>query len=260
MSADVKGEVHESSCIGTTNERKYYHPGYVFVKRSLRPSEYRTDPQGVHVPRLAKERLINEAAALEYIRQNTDIPYVPHELDEGKETETTDGTARVPRVWGHFESNQAYYLMTESIRGVELSNLWEDQKAPVFEELATHLAKLKTLRSNKLGGPTGLVVPPYRVMQQTETDHWRLRDADHDEYVFCHNDLCQNNIMVDPRTLKITGILDWEYAGFYPERFERAFYTRLGPSVPVNGEVDDAAELLAFLESRVEGGGDRASS
>ncbi|KAK4042432.1 kinase-like domain protein [Parachaetomium inaequale] len=210
MSADVKGEIPEPLCIGTTNEGKNYCPGFVFIKRSLPPSEYFTGSQGVYVPRLAKERLINEAAALEHIRQNTDIP--------------------VPKVWGHFESNQAYYLMTETIAGVGPSNFWEHQKAPLFEELATHQSKLKTLRFNKLGGPTGLVIPPYRVMQQTETDRWRLRDTDHSEYVFCHNDLCQNNTMVDPRTLKI--------AGFYLERFER---------------VDDGEELLAFLESRVEG-------
>jgi hypothetical protein len=46
--------------------------------------------------------------------------------------------------------------------------------------------------------------------------------------------------------------IDWEYAGFYPARFEWPFYTRLGPSAAVKGEVDDSLELLEFLKSRSE--------
>jgi Ser/Thr protein kinase RdoA (MazF antagonist) len=33
---------------------------------------------------------------------------------------------------------------------------------------------------------------------------------------FCHGDLHHRNILIDPRTGKITGIIDWECAGFRP--------------------------------------------
>lgn len=160
---------------------------------------------------------------------------------------------RVPRVYLDFEDDEAYYVATEYVEGVDMSSLSEDQRAAVYKELSTHLATLKTLRSNRIGGPSGLVILPYRVMRQTETDDWRLQASDHDEFVFCHNDLSQQNVIVDPDTLKIKAIIDWEYAGFYPDYFERLFYTRLGHSAAMRDEVDDSEKLLEFLKSRSEG-------
>lgn len=112
------------------------------------------------------------------------------------------------------------------------------------------MAMLRRLRSNRMGGPSGIVILPYRVMRLTETDTWDFQPSGCDEYVFCHNDLSQHNIIVDPETLRITAIVDWEYAGFYPARFEMPFYLRIGPSIALEdkGEVDDGAELLAYLE------------
>jgi thiamine kinase-like enzyme len=52
--------------------------------------------------------------------------------------------------------------------------------------------------------------------------------SDHDEYVFCHNDF-QQHVIVDPDTLKINSIIDWEYGGFYPAHFEWPFYTQTRP-------------------------------
>ena len=58
------------------------------------------------------------------------------------------------------------------------------------------------------------------------------------------------NTIVDPVSLKIRAIIDWEYAGFYPENFDTKFYHRLGPSVALEGEDDDSEALLTFLMSR----------
>ncbi|KAK4150136.1 kinase-like domain-containing protein [Chaetomidium leptoderma] len=222
----------EEGCFAVTCERKYYHRGGSFVKRNLRPKEYRTGARGLVVPRLAKERLRNEAESLRYIRQHTDIP--------------------VPAVYSDFEDDDAYYLVTEYVEGVNMADLSDEQKVVVRQELEGYLAKLKTLRSNRIGGPSGIVIPPYRVMRQTKRDDWDLRASAHEEYVFCHNDLSQHNVLVDPETLRITGIVDWEYAGFYPAHFEMPFYTRIGPSVALKDEVDDSVELLALLESKAE--------
>lgn len=221
-------QVQEDGCFAITFERKYYRRGGAFIKRSLRPKEFRTGYRGLHVPRLRKESLQNEAESLRFIRRHTDIP--------------------VPTVYCDFEDDDAYYLITEYIEGVSMSELSEDQKALVRKELQSHLAKLKTLKSNQVGGPSGVVIPPHRVMRCAATDYWHLRPSDYDEYVFCHNDLSQENIIVDPDTFKIKGIIDWEYAGFYPPRFEWPFYNRQGPSSAINGEVDDTLELLEFLK------------
>jgi hypothetical protein len=89
-----------------------------------------------------------------------------------------------------------------------MSSLTEDQKGVVCKELQGHLVTLKTLTSNRLGGPSGIVIPPYRVLRRTETDHWHLKPSDHNEYVFCHINLSQQNVIVDPDTLKINAIID----------------------------------------------------
>ncbi|OAQ99266.1 hypothetical protein LLEC1_06058 [Akanthomyces lecanii] len=131
-----------------------------------------------------------------------------------------------------------------------MSDLSEEQKPTVCEELERHRAKLKTLRSSRLGGPSGIAIPPYRVLKLAEAGRWDLQPAASDDYVFCHNDLSQQNVIVDPESLKIKAIIDWEYAGFFPPYFELPFYNRLGPSSAINGETDDSFALLQFLRSQ----------
>lgn len=224
----------EDGCFAVTLERKYYHRGQAFIKRSLRPREFRPGHGGgPHVPRQAKERLMNEAAALRFVREHTDVP--------------------VPAVLCDFEDDGAYYLVTEHVAGESMAGLGDAAKALVRAELERHAASLRRLRSARLGGPSGIVAPPHRVARLTDRDAWELRDADRDDaYVFCHNDLSQNNVLVDPATLRITAILDWEYAGFYPPEFDRPFYHRVGPSVAILDEEDDGPQLLAFLESQAK--------
>lgn len=60
-------------------------------------------------------------------------------------------------------------------------------------------------------------------------DKWTSSDSDGEEYVFCHNDVFRQNVIVDPDMLKTNAIADREYAGFYPKYFEFPFYTGLGP-------------------------------
>jgi hypothetical protein len=54
----------EELCVGMTSERKYFHAGKAFIKRSLRPSEWQVSPfKGtIHVPRMNNERLLNEGS------------------------------------------------------------------------------------------------------------------------------------------------------------------------------------------------------
>jgi thiamine kinase-like enzyme len=76
---------------------------------------------------------------------------------------------------------------------------------------------MQTLRSEAIGGVSGLVCPPYRVTLKTPNDVWYLKRSTSKEFVFCHNDLSQHNVIVDPETLQNNAIIDWEYAGFYPD-------------------------------------------
>ncbi|KAL1840079.1 hypothetical protein VTJ49DRAFT_814 [Mycothermus thermophilus] len=227
------GLASEEGWLATSTDRKYYRRGNAFIKRCLRTREILPGPQGSPYPRLRKESLKNEADTLRFVRRHTEIP--------------------VPLLFCDFEDDDAYYLITEYVEGVSMAELPDEQKQVVTEELESYLAQLKTLRSNRLGGPTGIVIPPYRVLCETERDDWsRLRTADRPEYVFCHNDCSQHNVIVNPDTLKIAAIVDWEYAGFYPEWFEFPFYTRKGPSVALGDEEDDASRLLDFLNSQRE--------
>ncbi|KAI5790336.1 kinase-like domain-containing protein [Geopyxis carbonaria] len=220
----------EQDCIGITMERKYYHVGNTFVKRNLRPREYRQNMYGVtFVPRQGLERAMNEAAALAFVRANTNVP--------------------VPNLLCAFMDDGAYHVITEFVDGVNMTELSESQRAVVIRELETHIETLHALRSKKLGGVFGLVVPPYRLSLVTKNDDWHLRPAETEEFVFCHNDISQNNVIVDPETLKIRAIIDWEYAGFYPGFFEGQFYRRIGPSVALGDEEDDKVKLLDFMES-----------
>jgi aminoglycoside phosphotransferase (APT) family kinase protein len=218
--------------LATSTDRKYYRRGNAFIKRCLRPREFLHGPQGTtHYPRLRKESLKNEADTLRFINRHTEIP--------------------VPLLFCDFEDDDAYYLITQYIEGVSMADLPEHQKDVVIAELENHLARLKTLKSNRMGGPSGIVIPPYRVLCETERDNWELRPSDHAEYVFCHNDCSQHNIIVNPTTLKIAAIVDWEYAGFYPEYFEFPFYRRKGPSVALGEEEDDTVKMLNFLNSQL---------
>lgn len=219
----------EQDCFAITAERNYYHADKSFIKRSLRPSEWQISPfKGtIHVPRLGIERILNEAAALRYVKANSDIP--------------------VPTLYACFEDDNSAYLITSYIDGVSMSSLTDDQKAVVAQELEVHIKSLHSLRGSRIGGAFGHVILPYRVLQKTFIDDWDLEPSSSAEYAFCHNDLSQQNVIVDPETLKIAAIIDWEYAGFFPEEFDVPFYRRLGPSVAINGEEDDTDKFLEFI-------------
>ncbi len=65
--------------------------------------------------------------------------------------------------------------------------------------------------------------------------------------MFCHCDLSQSNIIVNPKTLKIEGIIDWEYAGFWPDFFETPYYRVSKPSGAQFKDEAENAPLVDFL-------------
>jgi aminoglycoside phosphotransferase (APT) family kinase protein len=225
----------EEGCISITEQKKHYKfenkEGPVFIKRNLTPSEYRVNLAGYLVLRYGcKERMENEAAAIRYV-QSLDIN-IP-----------------TPNIRCAFEDHGRYYLITDLVPGVTLEQLPDEKKAPVIEELEGYVAQMRTIKSKVMGGFCGNVIVPHRVARARPHDQvLKLREAATPEFVLCHNDLGQKNVIVDETTLKVNAILDWEYAGFYPPEFEGAFYIRPGPSVALGEEVNDVPKLLEVLE------------
>lgn len=213
-----------------SHERAYYKCGSLFIKRCLLPHGRKIQANGQPwTPNYEKARLANEAQCLAHIRQHTNIP--------------------VPKVYAAFENNGCFFLVTEWVDGKRMTELPDSQKELVKHDLLNYIAELHSLRSTRLGSTVG-VIPPYRVIRSMGEVNWNLRPSNNREYVFCHNDLGGQNVLVDPKTQTIKAIIDWEYAGYFPAEFEGAFYDRIGPSVAINGERDDVSELVAFLQSR----------
>lgn len=129
----------EENCITVTTERKFYKDGQTWVKRSLRPDEWQVNPYSGSfvVPRMGKERVLNEAASIRFIAAKTDIP--------------------VPKLHCCFEDNDAVYLVMEYIDGVGMNELPDEKRKVVEAEVAVHLQTLRNLRHHNWGGPSGLV-------------------------------------------------------------------------------------------------------
>ncbi|TGO28545.1 hypothetical protein BPAE_0026g00350 [Botrytis paeoniae] len=178
--------VSEEGCFATTFERRYYKKTDIFVKRSLRESEYRTGYRGLHIPKLGKERLRNEVASLDFIHKITNVP--------------------VPQLYDHFEYNGASYVALEYVEGANMADLCENQKKAVNSEIDTHLITMHNLTSSKIGGPSGIIIPPYRILGKIEDQMWNPPTKDC-AYIFCHMDLSQHNIIEDSVTLKIKTII-----------------------------------------------------
>ena len=124
----------EPKCIAVSPERKYYRDGNTFVKRSLRTTEWQINPvRGViHVPRQGRERVLNEASAMRYIADNTNIP--------------------IPKLHCDFEDDGAVYLVMEYVEGNTMDQLSADPRKLVQLELDRHNETLHGLKSRIVGG------------------------------------------------------------------------------------------------------------
>lgn len=181
-------------------------------------------------------KLRRELEAIQYVQRFTSIP-VPRIIDSHLD---------VP------DSEPAWILM-ERIPGVQLGDGWpsmdEKLRERAIKELRGHLKELHALRppvAGWIGSCTGgpaychrinnlapcgpfasvaefhdyLVAPIKRCPRPEWVTKYRDRLGDHYDTIFIHADLSRENILVDPETGKITGIIDWEMAGFWPEWWE----------------------------------------
>ena len=219
----------------TTFEREYRIYKDRVYKRSLRPDEYRVGVRNKpYVPPLGPERIQNEAACLRFIRSNTNIP--------------------VPDVIEAYEERGSSVLVTKRLSGISMNELSPQGQAVVMEEVKNHLQTLRTLRSNRTGGPSGIISPPKRATQYFPNDVvWSAKAIEHDEFIFCHGDLSQSNIIVNPETLKIEGFIDWEYGGFWPDFFESYYFLDPRPSGTQFRSETENLPLVEFLKDMIVG-------
>lgn len=220
----------EPGCFGVLADKKYFHVGDVFIKRTLRRHEWQSVQDILMVPPASHpQRWKNDAAIVRYLREKTDIP--------------------LPRLLGTWEDDGAFHFCTEWVEGVSMAELSDEDQEVVKKEVEQHVATLRSLRSDTPGVPgDDLMFPPTRLSAGLWGVHscWRPRGTS-GSYVFCHNDLGQHNVIVDPETLRIKAIIDWESGGFWPEWFERPFWERAGPSVAIDGEKEDVERCREWV-------------
>lgn len=222
------------------SDRHYTLTSSTFTKRQLFLSEQKLNVHGeIAQHPFNRERLENERNTLRYIAKNTNIP--------------------VPRVLDWSVVDGAGCLTVEALHGALLINVIDDDNQDLSSDekatlransnsfiYDTVLPQLKRLRSRNLGQLSGVVFPPPQVNEFDERPSWQPRRAATERYVYCHNDLAQQNIVVDTKTLKVISLIDWEYSGFFPPDFEKPFW--LDPAQ--NGRIDqeESARLVALLD------------
>ena len=119
-----------------------------------------------------------------------------------------------------------------------------------MKEVEGHIQTLQTLRSDYIGGPTGIICPPVIVTSRFPKDkEWPMISSSslEKDFNFCHCDLSQSNIIVDPEKLTISGIIDWEFAGFFPSFFEMPFYKSPRPSGAQTKSLSETEKMIDFL-------------
>ena len=158
------------------------------------------------------ERIANEVRALQLVLKETTIP-VPKLIDYGA---YSDGRR---------------YLVTERIDGVTLNRvLGTRHKSDAYKNALCFinnivLPQLEKLKS-KERGIDGFVMPPSWLSPDLQPPWkgkttWKTLPLNEPGYVFQHGDLAAHNIIMDPETLQVKALIDWECAGFFPPRMQR---------------------------------------
>ena len=162
----------------------------------------------------------------------------------------------VPKPLGLLVSNRTSYIFMSFIPGVTIDQVWaklsRDQKFSIGNQLNSELFKLRQLKLHDgvpLGGVCGegckdtrrhtrICKKPTYTCVEFEDFQFSNPHFGSPEYiallrgfspshmattVFTHGDLRPENVVVQPDqhgNYFITGILDWEMSGFYPDYFE----------------------------------------
>jgi serine/threonine protein kinase len=173
----------------------------------------------------------HEAPTLRFVAENTTIP--------------------VPKVHdARLEDGKVVGIVMDYMPGKPLDDIWNplspDQKQSIAEQLRGYLSQLRNLKGDYIGAigrgtvSMGKFGPIYGGPFDTEKEfnQWILSDlhssisaplknyaehalVDGHEIIFTHADFSPRNILVNENSnYRVTAILDWEFAGWYPEWWE----------------------------------------
>ncbi|WPG98764.1 Hypothetical protein R9X50_00155800 [Acrodontium crateriforme] len=161
-----------------------------------------------------------------------------------------------PKPHGVINIGDIWYMFMSFIPGVSLDKIWETlghhQKRSIsddLENIISHLRRIPHQNGKMLGGVAGQGCKDTRRHTRTAKDLYtcedvwkfmygsaRCKDTIYGKFlqqqtfpprdqriVFIHGDLRPANIIVQisaDESLKVTGLIDWEMSGFYPEDLE----------------------------------------
>ena len=154
-----------------------------------------------------KMRLAKGGGSLAFIFNNKNVYRVRKTLAEAttifprvaREKRITDALRRyvpvaIPKITV-IQGSKFFFYKTDFIPGVMLPSLSKKTLNAHSDEIAAQLAEfLKKLHS---ANPKSIA----DLTDKNKNNHW------------CHTDLC-SNILIDPKTFKITGIIDWEWTSW----------------------------------------------
>ncbi|KAJ5481848.1 hypothetical protein N7475_000660 [Penicillium sp. IBT 31633x] len=170
----------------------------------------------------------HEAQTLRFIATNTTIP--------------------VPKIHDiHWEDGKVVAIVMDYMPGKRLDEAWDtlhsDQKLSIASELHSYINQLRDLKGDYIraidcgkavigqiasieGGPFDseqqfnefILADIVRSAPDILRHYAKFALMDNHEIVFTHADLSPRNILVEGG--RVTAILDWEYAGWYPEHWE----------------------------------------
>jgi aminoglycoside phosphotransferase (APT) family kinase protein len=161
-----------------------------------------------------------EKETLELVRANTSIP--------------------VPRVYQHYTTAEFEHLVMERMPGTTLEAAWPtletSDKEDIADEVVSFLGELRALRSPYIQAAllhrrplrSGLVGTPdfnsERFSQLPSNEYIsayvqsRAASAQPQLNLYTHGDLDWSNILVNDN--KVSGIIDWESSGYFPDYWE----------------------------------------
>lgn len=173
---------------------------------------------------------------MNYVQSHTSIP-IPLILDVHYDAD---------------EPEESWILMSR-LPGRQLGEVWpnmsESARAQTILQLKSYLEQLHRLQPSSNGwigscanGPAYdhrinnrstcgpftsvrefhdfLVAPVKKGVRPDWVGKYRSRLPDSHHIIFTHADFSWENVLVDPITGEVTGFLDWEMAGFWPEWWE----------------------------------------
>jgi aminoglycoside phosphotransferase (APT) family kinase protein len=207
----------------------------VFPDRDITPLAKRAQKRDDYtfIKHGSSHEIQREVDTIFFIQRNTSIP-VPTVIES------------------HVQESGSWFSMVR-ISGLSLTDTWmhmsEEAQATTQRELSNYLKELRAIYPPEpsnigscIGGPAYdhrlnnglpcgpfasvselhdvLVAPVARCPRPDLAVSYRQQLADDHDVIFTHADLCGDHILVDPSTGKITGIIDWEMAGWWPAYWE----------------------------------------